>query len=1015
MKEKIIKYVYAAINLKQEESALFFLLFFHSFFLGIFISVYYTLANSVFIQNFESKYLSVGYLVSGIAGYLTTLLYSYIQKRFQLNRLFMVSLLFVFVLSFALWFCVKLFGVKVASFMLFVFSMPFQSVIGLEMGGLALQLLDIKQIKRLFSLINTGTILSSILGYLSVPLLMKMTVFSNSFNLIFIGIFGIGASILLLIKINRLFADKLVQKKNAGTNRTTHPFSYYFQNPLFVYISLSVLISAIAMYFSDFAFLAGLRSQETLVSTPEGRANFLALAYGLMKIGELIIATIASKFFSKYGMNFAISTISFIETVLIMIATLTGLIAGEDSLLLFIFILLNKSFDSMLRRTINDPAFKILYQTLPEEQRMDIQTKVGMVSQFAIIISGVLLMVVNQLFISNERVMFNLFLLSFLPFLFAWFFSSRKIHQHYKKRLRIILTDKSFQKKRYIVAEDYSIEYLKAQLNKPTEKFLPATVLIVSEFNVMMLSPYLSVLQQSKNKLCQKFAQNSANFQHIVQHSQVNENEIATLSKSTQLDDIFKLIAFLQKNSSYNSESILLDLLEHKNAIVRQLAIRLAIKKATPILMSQLFNMVIDKKVSRTVMIEFQQIGDPILDEMDKFFRDITDNSVLLRIIELFAHIGTDNAKLKLVQHINFPDKTVMLAIIKALKFCKYQADEKGKILIKQRIASSVQYILWTYSAILDLVNEKNTLKIIQSVDMEREMEFEILFDLLSLIYDWAIIDLIKTNFVGEENIFALELIDNFIEQEIKDMIVPLFEGLTIKQQLRKLENRFPQPRFEPIVRLKDIINKDFNKVDLWTKTKAIELLAKNSEEVPQEIYACLHHKNELIWSTAAQIVFEKTGEEGLRRIERSRSISQKYIRSLSRNDNDLQNVITEKVKLIKRIPQFFGIPENELVKLAAVFRTRLLGTNAKLQLVDDSGDELIVLLLKGKLVYQSTEGDETAFSRKEMIIKGYNLDENAKEMEVQKGALVLVASRTEFFNMIVDELMLTRSMVQES
>ena len=161
--------------------------------------------------------------------------------------------------------------------------------------------------------------------------------------------------------------------------------------------------------------------------------------------------------------------------------------------------------------------------------------------------------------------------------------------------------------------------------------------------------------------------------------------------------------------------------------------------------------------------------------------------------------------------------------------------------------------------------------------------------------------------------------------------------------------------------------------------------------------------------------MFEKTGEEGLRRIERSRSISQKYIRSLSRNDNDLQNVITEKVKLIKRIPQFFGIPENELVKLAAVFRTRLLGTNAKLQLVDDSGDELIVLLLKGKLVYQSTEGDETAFSRKEMIIKGYNLDENAKEMEVQKGALVLVASRTEFFNMIVDELMLTRSMVQES
>lgn len=1045
--EKIKKYIYAAISLKENEAPKFFLLFFHSFFLGIFVSVYYTLANSVFIQHFESKYLSVGYLVSGVAGYLTTIAYSYIQRKYSINKLFLAALLFVFGLSIVLWLNVMFFGAKAASFMLFVFSMPFQSLIALEMGGLALQLLDIKQIKRLFGLINTGTIMASILGYMSIPLILKLPFFSNSFNLLFIGIAGVSVSTVLLLRINKKFSDRLGRKRKTS-EKNFQSFGYYLKDKFFVYISISVILSAIALYFADFGFLAGLRSQETLVSTPEGRANFLAIAYGLMKTGELTIAALASRFFSKYGMNLAISTISFIETALVMIATMTGFIAGEESVLLFIFILLNKSFDSMLRRTINDPSFKILYQTLPEEQRLDVQTKVGMVSQLAIILSGGLLMLVNQVFIVDGKVMFKLFLLTFVPILLAWLYTSRKMYQEYKKRLRIILTDKSFRKKRYIVVEDYSIEYLITMLNNPQQGKMPATILAMNEFNSVLLTPYLPVLLKLENQLSRKFALDAITpyvenelaqqikevlkenlpketgklkiatqqaINCLSQDTDVDEIDYITLLKSKNPVDVCRLISHFNLQNKKINETVILELLDHTDKHIKQTAIRIAVRNSTPMLLRSLYNMVTDTHVSRTVLTELQYLGDEVLDDMDKFFKEATDNSVLLRIIEMFAHVGTDKAKKLLVQHLQFPDKTIMLAIIKALKFCKYQADAKGKILIRRRIESSVQHILWTYSAIIDLSGKRNTLKILQSIDMERETEFDILFDLLSLIYEWAVIDLIKKNFIGEENIFALELIDNFIEQEIKDLIIPLFEGISISQQLRKLENQFPQPQLDMSDRLKDIINRDYNKVDLWTKTKAIELLAKNSEQIPQEIYACLHHKNELIWSTAAQIVYSKSGDNGLRRLKRSTSINPRFLRSLERNDQELQNIITEKVKLIKRVPQFFGIPENELVKLAEVFRTRLLGSNAKIQLVDDYSEELIVVLIKGRLQIEQEDDKPIVFSRKGIIIKGFNIPDNAYEMLVVKGSLVLVATRADFFNMVIDELVLTRSLIQES
>ena len=59
-------------NIEFEENSfkkLFFLIL-HSFFSGIFVSVFFSVANIGFVKSYGSQILPFGYLISGLIGYL---------------------------------------------------------------------------------------------------------------------------------------------------------------------------------------------------------------------------------------------------------------------------------------------------------------------------------------------------------------------------------------------------------------------------------------------------------------------------------------------------------------------------------------------------------------------------------------------------------------------------------------------------------------------------------------------------------------------------------------------------------------------------------------------------------------------------------------------------------------------------------------------------------------------------------------------------------------------------------
>mgnify|MGYP003293361846 CR=1 FL=1 len=163
----------------------------------------------------------------------------------------------------------------------------------------------------------------------------------------------------------------------------------------------------------------------------------------------------------------------------------------------------------------------------------------------------------------------------------------------------------------------------------------------------------------------------------------------------------------------------------------------------------------------------------------------------------------------------------MQLAIIDALYFCKFQATEEKDIdTIKQKISETVENIVWIMSAINDIEDEKNTLKLFQSLDIERQNNIEILFNLLSMLEEPRLINLIQKTIIGKNNIFAVEIIDNNFPQDIKQIIKPLFDDLSSLQKIKKLSDFFPQATYTFEDRLKEILKRDYSKLSCWTVSR---------------------------------------------------------------------------------------------------------------------------------------------------------------------------------------------------
>jgi hypothetical protein len=397
----------------------------------------------------------------------------------------------------------------------------------------------------------------------------------------------------------------------------------------------------------------------------------------------------------------------------------------------------------------------------------------------------------------------------------------------------------------------------------------------------------------------------------------------------------------------------------------------------------------------------------------------------------LYAKFGSAPARAHLIKNINYPNREVQLAVISALNFCKFQAtDEKDIQIIKQKISDIVENIVWIMSSLEDIEDEKNTLKLFQALDMERENNIEVLFNLLSFINEPRLINLIQKNIIGKNNIFAVEIIDNNFSKDLKQIITPLFEDLASVQKIKKLSGFFPQEKLSFEDRLKAIIKREYSKLDAWTVSKAVELLGKQHKskindsqrssvidykdltlwvstsiedvltkirksEIPDEIFLCLYHTEEIVYSVAAKIVYE---ENPLKCADYLGNMTEKKQKLLSDLKTD-SPLLTDRLKMIKRHPLFVSVPENLLIKFSEYLSVRHLNKDDEIDTEEESDN--LIIVVKGTLS-TSTSADSIYFFKNDIIARGVNLDRDVTSLIAKKDCTVMLINKYIYYDILI-------------
>jgi len=361
------------VKIKPEEWSLFVILFLHSFFLGIFIAFYFVPANSVFLEHFNYKALPYAYMAAGVVGYIVTTIYSAIQKRHSSFYLFFGAIVFMIILTLLPAIMREQLNEKWLSFFVFVWAWPFISLVGTETGGLSVCHLNLMQVKRLYGLINMGGVLSGFIAYLIMP--MSISFAGHVYNQLYIAVIGAIISLFFLFVLKVKFPlgfkkQELTNAEETGISDTRKGGRKYIN-----LIYISAIFSVVGIYIADYGFLSDIKTQHELFPTTEKVSRFMAIIFAALKLGELIISYFSNRIISKKGVGFGLLALPIASFILIIAAAISGIFWGATSIVLLIFLVTFKLSERILRRGLDDPAFNILYQPLPKEQKLAIQPR----------------------------------------------------------------------------------------------------------------------------------------------------------------------------------------------------------------------------------------------------------------------------------------------------------------------------------------------------------------------------------------------------------------------------------------------------------------------------------------------------------------------------------------------------------------------------------------------------------------------------------------------------------------
>lgn len=937
MKKKLL----ATLQAAPGEGGRVGLLLIMSFFMGVFIATISVASQSLFLEHFdEGKDLPVALLVSGAFGLIATLIYNFFQNRIPFPLLATCSLLVITALTAFIEVGEVFFTDRNDIFFYgFTAFIPFSFIILLIFWGTFGRLFNLRQSKRLVGTVDQGAMIASFIAFFSIPQFLDIegmkpemlyTVGLVSL-IIFLGMF-IYLSVVYLNKERSFAQEKAMYKKVK-----VHDF---LNNRYLRYMSLFVILSMIAMNFVDYSFL----NVTTLYMEEKSLAKFISYFEMTIVIFAFLFDVLATdRIIKEYGMRVSL----LINPLLIGLFTVSALVLGSvfgyspaDNffVVFFIIIAVSKLFLRSLKETIDETAFKLYLLPIESNIRIDVQTKIqGTVTAFASLVAGALIYLITNIE-SLGLISITLFT---LPFLAGWYWVTNRMHLNYRKTLQETLK-RSHGKSGTKRQKEYALStLLEKEVNSRTEENVIYGLRLMEKLEPALFENAVIRLTESESKKIKAFADEKVQglglpadpsknaIRNLAESAfqanadsdllSINPDKLVKLSKSGKQSDRVLAAKLLRSSSSQRTIFVLLELLRDVDPKVRFEALYTARKVKRPETWSVLIELLASPTFSHQAAAALKEVGEIVLPTLEAAFHKSGQNDlVMLRIVQIMGKIGGPHALELLWRKADYPDKRIVKQILFSLRLINYRARGREIRDVQNLLETEMSKTIWNLAALDELPDSPHFHFLKEALQEEVAENYDHMIMLLSILYDPQSLQLVRENIESgdPDNIaFAIELLDLFIDPELKPKLLPLLDESSTQDKLRHLQVHFPRESYNPIQVINYILNRDYNLNNRWTKVCAIHAAAFIDDfRISRGLVAQMFNSDKLLQETAAWVIYNKDKTHYAKIAERLPAKDKKFLDSSIENNqlldglNDGFFLFIEMIMFIKQSPSFKNI-----------------------------------------------------------------------------------------------------------
>ncbi|HAI75682.1 MAG TPA: hypothetical protein DCM08_05495, partial [Microscillaceae bacterium] len=883
MKKLLVK----ILNVEEDELIEVLLLLLQGFLMGVFLSTYNVGAQTLFLDNFDEKRdLPIAMIITGVIGIVLTFSFSWLQNRVSFPLLSLTVMVSIVITIAALRYG---FGTIDANtmknnknliFLAFVLAKPFEALVSLIFWGTLARMFAIKQQKRILGSIDVGKALASLIAYFAIPVIL--VVLPNVVDLLYLSF--VSAIVFCVVLIIMVFSSKnlsfFTYRKGDETyekQNQTASLQAFFGNAYILFLIGLTFFAVMSSAFLDYSFLNTTAAQ---YPNEKDLGSFLGVFGGFTIIFAIISQLfIADRITEMYGLRLTL----LINPSLLLFFTLMAVLAGSflgytpaSSTFIFFFLsmALAKLFADAFKDAFDEPTMKLFFLPIESRIRLDVSAKLdGVVKVMAGTVAGITLTLID-----NSQI-FNLLSFSFflLPIIIGWIFFVNQVHGKYKTTLQKTLQNTKKQQVSY-VQETFGVDRILLNALKQSQA-TEQKILLLKIMQHIEPSIFETKLREWQNTSEHSLAQFIATKESELDSLQsgikifgvasngkavsIATAELAALQRSKIAIDRIKVARLLRQQLREDTLPILLQLLRDPDPQVKWAALLTCRKVNRPEIWSYLIDLLDDAFFAQIAKATLIDAGEAVLPVLENAFHKTGQSlEVMIKIIQIYKRLGTSEAIDLIWKKIDHPSKEVIEEALLAFSYCNVSIPEERITNINYILDVEMSDAAWDVAAMTEIPEYDFTQPLRESLQEEITYNFDNVFNLLGVIYDPQSIQLVRENLESgssEGKLFAIELLDIFVEDKLKKKLFPLIDELDLTKKNDALQIYFPREDLNEVDVLKHLIMRDYNYTNTWTRACAMYALGK-MEEIGglDELIANLFHPDPLLMEMSAWALYFK-------------------------------------------------------------------------------------------------------------------------------------------------------------